>query len=211
VKSAKVLKVFLALSIFFTLVSSTSSLTNTHSNNGSNEVQAKGFKLPSFKPKPKPKPKPKKKVVKTFPPLKAKTRTYKGKRQVQATYYNDKTEWVNIRNGDLANKKHPVTGVKFDSKGFPKFKSFGSITLPNKYVKSTNDTQFKHANYALAKNKAAMKKFDKDEQKLIKKGKTPEGFTWHHHQTRGNMQLVRTAGHKATAHTGGKKIWGTKN
>jgi len=208
-KAAKVLKVFLALSIFLTLVSSTSPIVNSHSSNTSNEVQAKGFKFPSFKPKPKPK-KPKKKVVKTLPPLKAKTRTYKGKKQVQATYYNDKTEWVNIKNGALANKKHSKSGVKFDSKGFPKFKSYGSITLPNKYIKSVNDTQFKHANYALAKNKSALKKFKKSEQKLIKRGKTPKGYTWHHHQTRGYMQLVKTTKHEATGHTGGKKIWGTK-
>lgn len=163
----------------------------------SNNAEAKGIKLP--------KPKPKAKI----PPLHAKTRTHEGKKQVQATY-NNSTKWITIKNGKLAGKKHPKTGVKFNKDGFPIFKSYGSITLPEKYLKSANTTQFKHSNLALAKNKSAMKKFDKLEQKLFKSGKTPAGYTWHHHQTRGYMQLVKFGDHSKTGHTGGKSIWGKK-
>jgi len=38
--------------------------------------------------------------------------------------------------------------------------------------------------------------------------KPPLGWTWHHHQETGRMQLVRTDWHGATNHTGGSTIWG---
>jgi len=33
------------------------------------------------------------------------------------------------------------------------------------------------------------------------------GYTWHHHQERGRMQLVPTDIHDETGHTGGMKMW----
>ena len=38
--------------------------------------------------------------------------------------------------------------------------------------------------------------------------RTPAGYTWHHHQDYGAMQLVDRATHAATGHTGGFSIWG---
>ncbi len=38
---------------------------------------------------------------------------------------------------------------------------------------------------------------------------TPEGYTWHHNQEPGVMQLVDRGVHAATGHTGGFSIWGT--
>jgi hypothetical protein len=32
---------------------------------------------------------------------------------------------------------------------------------------------------------------------------TPNGYTWHHHQTTGRMQLVESKVHMKTGHTGG--------
>lgn len=32
---------------------------------------------------------------------------------------------------------------------------------------------------------------------------TPKGYTWHHHQDKGRMQLVETEIHAKTGHTGG--------
>ncbi len=55
-----------------------------------------------------------------------------------------------------------------------------------------------------------MKNFTTSQQKKIKAGKTPDGYTWHHHQTRGYMQLIKSEQHSKTGHTGGRKIWGTK-
>jgi hypothetical protein len=42
----------------------------------------------------------------------------------------------------------------------------------------------------------------------IEKGNDPVGFTWHHHQDEGKMQLVKTGVHGYVRHTGGRQIWG---
>ncbi|MBU5316215.1 HNH endonuclease [Clostridium bornimense] len=43
----------------------------------------------------------------------------------------------------------------------------------------------------------------------IKGGKDEiEGFTWHHHQESGRMQLVEETFHKDLKHNGGDCLWG---
>lgn len=130
---------------------------------------------------------------------------------VTQTLKNGTKNLLTVRNGHLANKAHPVTKVKFNKNGFPIFESIHNYTLPDKYLKSTNKTQFKYAN---ANFKAA---FDKNPSKYkfttaqktdIKNGKTPRGYVWHHHQDRGKLQLVNKKIHDETGHTGGKSIWG---
>ncbi|WML50611.1 HNH endonuclease [Neobacillus sp. PS3-34] len=39
-------------------------------------------------------------------------------------------------------------------------------------------------------------------------GDTPEGFTWHHNEEPGLLQLVHQDEHAHTAHTGGRELWG---
>ena len=36
---------------------------------------------------------------------------------------------------------------------------------------------------------------------------TPKGYTWHHHETMGRMQLVHSRIHAQTGHTGGFSLW----
>lgn len=36
---------------------------------------------------------------------------------------------------------------------------------------------------------------------------TPKGYTWHHHQDFGRMQLVESKVHSQTGHTGGFSLW----
>ncbi len=92
------------------------------------------------------------------------------------------------RNGHLANDKHPNTDVPFDKDRFPDFSK-------NLYKDGKNDVIIKPTgNRELdfqAANEAAGYKT------------TPKGYTWHHHQTRGRMQLVETEVHAKTGHTGG--------
>jgi hypothetical protein len=38
----------------------------------------------------------------------------------------------------------------------------------------------------------------------------PAGYTWHHHKTKGRMDLVKTTVHAAFAHRGGFSLWGRK-
>lgn len=120
---------------------------------------------------------------------------------------------VYVRNGHLAGKSHPVTGVKFDRQGFPKFKFKSEMTLPLSQLKSSNATQFKTANVQLKKDVfkdiTKMKQFNKKQLDQIEKGVTPTGYTWHHHQHVGKMQLVNTWEHAKTGHTGGRSIWGS--
>lgn len=122
------------------------------------------------------------------------------------------TKKITIRNGHLANKKHPVTNVKFNNKGFPIFTSSHTYKLPKKYFKSTNKTQFKYANQSLKadlKKNPKKYKFTASQKKDIQGGKTPNGYVWHHHENPGNLQLVKRTTHEKTGHTGGRTIWGS--
>ncbi|CAG7648178.1 hypothetical protein PAESOLCIP111_05545 [Paenibacillus solanacearum] len=117
-----------------------------------------------------------------------------------------------VRNSSLAGKVHPVTGVAFDSNGFPKFDSRFDTHLPEDQLKSSDATQFRTATKSLANevmnNPEIAKQFTKLQLEQISRGITPEGYTWHHHQDTGRMQLVDSAIHAKTGHTGGRSIWG---
>ena len=112
----------------------------------------------------------------------------------------------------MAGKKHAKTGVMFDCKGFPKFKSIYTVRLPMKYWKKDRDTHFRIASRKLyqkaMKDKKFAKQFTKKELQLFKKGEVPDRFTWHHHQDRGKLQLVLRSIHHKVKHKGGYSIWG---
>ena len=42
----------------------------------------------------------------------------------------------------------------------------------------------------------------------IRNGDKPEGYTWHHHEEPGRMQLVDSKIHAETRHVGGRYLWG---
>ncbi len=42
----------------------------------------------------------------------------------------------------------------------------------------------------------------------IRNGDKPDGYTWHHNEDPGRMQLVDSEIHARTPHTGGRSIWG---
>jgi RHS repeat-associated protein len=92
-----------------------------------------------------------------------------------------------IRNKHLAGGVHPKTGVPFDADGFPDFSA-------HLYSGGVNDVIItpginRAADFAAA-NKAAGY------------AETPAGFSWHHHQVTGRMQLVERKVHRDTGHTG---------
>jgi hypothetical protein len=82
--------------------------------------------------------------------------------------------------------------VPFDSAGFPDFSA-------HLYTGGTSDVtivpQHDRTKDFAAANKAAGYT------------KTPAGYTWHHHQDYGRMQLVETTVHAKTGHAGGYSIW----
>jgi RHS repeat-associated protein len=94
------------------------------------------------------------------------------------------------RNGHLAEKDHPKTGVPFDENGYPDFRAAGVVKAEVKITQTgTRSGDFRAANKAAG--------FEA----------TPRGYTWHHHQDGTTMQLVPRDLHMKTAHTGG--FWGT--
>lgn len=138
----------------------------------------------------------------------------------------DEPEITSIKclNEDLAGKEHPITGVVFVEKivenengekvkvVVPVFDSVFDAQLPEEKLQSSDYQQFKECNQqlkeAVEKDPELAKKFTPEQLEQIKNGDTPDGYTWHHHEETGKMQLVETSTHDKTAHTGGKAIWG---
>ncbi|MDA0954000.1 MAG: HNH endonuclease [Proteobacteria bacterium] len=89
-----------------------------------------------------------------------------------------------LRNSHLAGSVHPKTGMPFDKAGFPDFSSVAKAE-----VKITQ-TGSRAGDFRAANEAAGFKK-------------TPEGYTWHHHQDGKTMQLVPRDIHSQTGHTGG--------
>jgi hypothetical protein len=88
------------------------------------------------------------------------------------------------RNVHLAGSVHPKTGIPFNKAGYPDFSSVATKTVT---IKRTGTRR----GDAAAANKAAG--FEK----------TPNGYTWHHHEDGTTMQLVPRDIHANTGHTGG--------
>ena len=127
----------------------------------------------------------------------------------------EKSSSSSIGRMDLAGKTHPVSGVKFDSNGFPIFESIYSTRLePQDYMKSRS-THFDRASKALysdiMNDSNLRSKFAEEEIAIFKEGGIPKVYTWHHHQDEGVMQLVDRKIHRQTGHIGGFGIWGSGN
>ena len=115
----------------------------------------------------------------------------------------------------MVNKVHPVTGVKFDEKGFPIFDSKFDMHLEKTDYLKSRGTHFSRASKALYEkiqndqDFAAL--FTQNEIEIFKAGGVPKKYTWHHNQEPGLMQLVDRDIHKQTGHDGGFSIWGPGN
>ena len=131
---------------------------------------------------------------------------------------------LQTRNQGLEGDVHPVTGVQFEKKTvvdaegnevtgvFPKFESDFDAQLPRDMLKSSDKEQFTECNNqlkdAVSKDPEVAKKFSGEQLEQIKNGDTPDGYTWHHNEECGKMQLVKSDVHAQTGHTGGRSIWG---
>lgn len=131
---------------------------------------------------------------------------------------------LQTRNQGLEGDVHPVTGVEFEKKTvvdaegneatgvFPKFESDFDAQLPRDMLKSSDKEQFTECNNqlkdAFSKDPEVAKKFSGEQLEQIKNGDTPDGYTWHHNEECGKMQLVKSDVHAQTGHTGGRSIWG---
>lgn len=137
--------------------------------------------------------------------------------------YKEKSEEISTRNSNLEGEKHPETGVSFERKEvetvegikegiFPQFDSVFNVKLPENLEKASDREQFKECNNQLKEkieNTEELKeKFSVEQLEQIEEKETPDGYTWHHSEKTGTMQLVDSEVHSKTGHTGGKSIWG---
>lgn len=129
---------------------------------------------------------------------------------------------LDCRNSNLEGKRHPIVDVSFGRRRFsingvtiegvfPKFENVVEYQLPERLRSGTESEQFRYLNARLrdqiGKSPEFRAKFTEKQIQMIEVGKNPEGFTWHHNESCGRMQLVETAKHAAAGHTGGDSIW----
>ncbi len=132
---------------------------------------------------------------------------------------------IQALNAELDGQLHPVTGVPFamntiEHNGlviedvFPVFDAAFETQLPEVLYLQSDHSHISFANGQLADAVAANPNLIQELQlstvdlQKLQMYQTPDGYTWHHHETPGVMQLVNTEQHEATAHTGGRLIWG---
>jgi hypothetical protein len=96
---------------------------------------------------------------------------------------------------------------------FPEFSGITKTTLrlPRNYYNKPRNTHFVYLNKMLKQkvisNPQFAKKFSKKEILNIKEGRGLKGYSWHHHESRGIMQLVPSKIHTEIKHTGGVALW----
>ena len=131
---------------------------------------------------------------------------------------------IKTRNSELDGKQHPITGIWFKMKTvmdkigrivkgvFPEFESSFDAQLPKELCQASDKKQFAECNKqlkeAIETNPDFAKKFTPEQIEQIKNGDTPDGYSWHHNEEFGKMQLVNSDVHAKTGHTGGREIWG---
>lgn len=104
--------------------------------------------------------------------------------------------------------------VRYDANGFPMFNARGDVYLPpNKLSVGSRATHDAEASRILGRSTDDQLRgagFSNADIAALRRGEVPDGYTWHHHQDVGRMQLVRSSEHDALAggHTGGWSLWG---
>lgn len=127
-------------------------------------------------------------------------------------------------NCELVGKTHPITGVPFRGvvtviKGVPtnvvvpQFEGIFTTTLPKHMLQASREVHFEKCTADLARrvklDKTLAAKFTPRQLEQIKNGSPKiDGWTWHHTEKEGVMQLVDEKVHSQTAHTGGYSLWG---
>lgn len=135
-----------------------------------------------------------------------------------------KVESITTINSHLEGQLHSETGVSYQidivelrdgrivEGVFPEFESIVDIQLPEQLLQETDRNQMGNCNEQLKemldKNPELKEKFTERQLEQIDAGYKPEGYTWHHHQQVGKMQLVESSVHDVSRHLGGKSLWG---
>jgi hypothetical protein len=133
-------------------------------------------------------------------------------------------EPIDTPNDGLAGGMHPETGVPFESKEvvmpdgkvvegvFPDFEEAYAAQLPESMYMESDAVHFHASNMQLAEQIQAdpqlAEQFSAEQQAQIAAGQTPDGYTWHHSEVPGRMELVDEQVHAQTGHLGGRELWG---
>ncbi|WP_409290589.1 HNH endonuclease [Peribacillus sp. SCS-37] len=129
-------------------------------------------------------------------------------------------------NDHLAGSAHPETGVPFFEETvempdgqevtgvFPEFDTEFEVEIDENLYLQSDYVQFSYANHELYEeitmnpDLAADLGLTTAEVHGLSQGDTPDGYTWHHYQEPGTLQLVENDIHAGTGHTGGRELWG---
>jgi hypothetical protein len=122
--------------------------------------------------------------------------------------------WVS-NNADVCEllKKHGVKGIEYKD-GLPDFSPISNYEceLSREDYSKTRPEHEKICNGRLkdeiAKKPELRAKFTDVQLEQIESGKTPKGYTWHHTDEPGRMQLVESGVHSRCKHLGGFAMWG---
>lgn len=133
-------------------------------------------------------------------------------------------EIIQTYNQNLEGQVHPNADVRYGKSifmfngkimegVFPRFHAVYEVTLPKELMQAGDKAVFKACaeklSYEVLRNLDLAERFDREGQlENVLMGRTPDGYTWHHSEYPGKMQLVSSKEHNACAHTGGKYIWG---
>lgn len=128
-------------------------------------------------------------------------------------------------NEKLEGQKHPVTGVEYQRKQvdingikiegvFPKFESKFTCQLEKTNLQGSDEAQFKDCmgklRDAIDKDPKFAEQFTERQREQIHDTSVSKisGYTWHHNEELGKMELVKEDIHGQSEHSGGKGIWG---
>jgi filamentous hemagglutinin len=141
--------------------------------------------------------------------------------ELESTYGRDNVLSTTVppvdgRNVHLAGQRHPVTGVVFDNRGFPIFDdvaAFDTRISIDTFKSASYEGQMKLATKdllgAIQQGQVKASSFTAKQLQQISAGaKKIDGYTWHHHQDSGRMQLVPELIHSKTGHIGGEAMGG---
>ena len=125
---------------------------------------------------------------------------------------NEGKEGTEGNNGVKYERKTVViNGIEVEGV-FPVFDSTFDVQLPEDKIIASDKDQNEHCNEklkeAVENDPELAKQFTPEQLEQIKNGETPDGYTWHHNEERGKMELVKTDDHQSNRHTGGVAIWG---
>lgn len=134
----------------------------------------------------------------------------------------EETKQIFTINEHLEGTVHPETDVPFTSKEieidgesrlgvFPDFPESYGTQLPETLHEASDYEQATHCNEQLSQSyengSLDTDQFTDRQLEQIRNGDKPEGYTWHHHEDPGRMQLVPSDIHEKTGHTGGRSLW----